>query len=147
MKLSISEILKKCSEASKKEEKIAILRKYDSTVLRNILKMCYDANLEWMLPEGAPPYKPNPFVDQQGILYTELRKTYLFCKGGGREDISQTKREFLYVQFLEHIDPEDAKLMIAVKDKQMPYKGITKKLVNECWPGLIDEPQKEEVKK
>ena len=131
----------------KKEEKIAILRKYDSTVLRNILKMCYDANLEWMLPEGSPPYKPNPFVDQQGILYTELRKTYLFCKGGGRAALSHPNREFLYVHFLEHIDPEDAKLMIAVKDKQMPYKGITKKLVNECWPGLIDEPQKEEVKK
>jgi len=39
---------------------------------------------------------------------------------------------------LETIDKEDAKLLIAVKDKKIPYKGITKKFVEEMYPGLLE---------
>jgi len=35
---------------------------------------------------------------------------------------------------LESIHPEDAKLMLSVKDKKLPYKGITTKLVQEAFP-------------
>jgi hypothetical protein len=29
-----------------------------------------------------------------------------------------------------------------VKDKKLPFKGITAKLVNEAWPGIISEKEK-----
>jgi hypothetical protein len=38
---------------------------------------------------------------------------------------------------LESIHPKEAKVLIAVKDKKLPYKGLTKKLVEEAFPGLL----------
>jgi hypothetical protein len=43
----------------------------------------------------------------------------------------------MFIQILESIDPEDAKLLLAVKDKRIPYNGITQKLVKEAFPNLL----------
>ena len=72
------------------------------------------------------------------MLYGSLRKMYLFI-GEGNPAVTKNKREILFVNMLESLDPEDAKLLLAVKDKKMPYKGITKKLVTETFPGLIED--------
>jgi hypothetical protein len=42
----------------------------------------------------------------------------------------------LFIQFLETIDKDDAKLMIAVKDKKIPFKGITSNMVKKAFPDL-----------
>lgn len=55
-----------------------------------------------------------------------------------------TRREQLFIQFIEGLEPEDAKLMCSVKDKKIPYKGITAKLVNTAFPGLILEKEKKQ---
>ena len=43
----------------------------------------------------------------------------------------------MFIQTLESIDPEDAELLCSIKDKKIPYKGITSKLVTEAYPGLF----------
>jgi hypothetical protein len=35
---------------------------------------------------------------------------------------------------LESVDPSDAKLLVAAKNKKLPFKSITKKLVMETFP-------------
>ena len=82
------------------------------------------------------PYKENDLVDQESVLYSESRRLYLFTEGGN-PNLKQTRREYLFIQLLESIDKEDAKLMIAVKDKKLPYKGINVDIVNKAFPGLI----------
>ena len=53
----------------------------------------------------------------------------------------------MFVGLLERLDPEDAKLLIAVKDKKLSYKGLTYKLVKDTWPDLLPEEEvKQEVK-
>jgi len=47
------------------------------------------------------------------------------------------KREGLFLNLLESLNPEEADLLVAAKDKNMKYKGITKKMVNETFPNLI----------
>jgi hypothetical protein len=47
------------------------------------------------------------------------------------------RREGLFLNLLESLNPEEAELLIAAKDKKMKYKGITKKLVNDAFPNLI----------
>ncbi len=138
MKLGISEILAQAVKKETKEEKIELLRKYDSVTLRTILQGAFDPNIEWELPEGDPPYKPCDYLDQQGRLYQETRRLWIFLKGR-RPDIPPVKKEALFIGLIESLDKEDAKLMLAVKDKKMPYKGITYKLVQEAFPGLLPE--------
>jgi len=137
MKLSLSEILKKASDFDKKQDRIDYLRQNDSPALRALLKYAYDEKVKFLLPEGEPPYKPNELPDQEGTLYSELRRLYLFIEGGN-PNLKPTRREYLFVQLLETIDKEDAKLLIAVKDKKIPHKGITKKFVEELYPGLLE---------
>lgn len=137
MKLGLAEILKKASEFDKKQERIDWLNKWDSAALRAVFKYAYDPKVKFLLPEGAPPFKVNDLPDLQSVLYSELRKLYLFIEGGN-PSLKQTRREYLFVQLLENLDKEDAQLIIAVKDKIIPYKGITKKFVEEMYPGLLE---------
>ena len=138
MRLSISEILDRVSKAKTKSEKLETFRQYDNPTLRSILKHTLDKNIVFDLPEGAPPYRPSDHVESQGMLYSEARKIYLFVKGG-HPGLSNLKRESLFITMLESVDPKDAELLIAMKDKKLPYKGITAALVTEAYPGLIDE--------
>lgn len=136
MKLGVAEILEKVSKLKSEEEKIALLRANNTVALQTILKGAFDPGIIWELPEGVPPYKPNDLVDQQHRFYAECRKMYLFIKGG-HNNLTPLKRERLYIELLESIDPADANLLIAIKDKKMPYTGITLKLINKAIPGLI----------
>ena len=136
MRLGIAEILKKVSESKTKEEKLEIFRKNDSSAIRTILKFALDPNIKWALPEGNPPYKPCPYLDQHSMLYQEARRLYLFVEGGN-DNLKPIKRESLFITLLESVDPEDAKVLLAAKDKKLPYKGITVNLINEAYPGLI----------
>lgn len=138
MRKSISEILKQVSEQSGKQSKIDMLRENYTPVLAQILQYALDPRIKWLLPEGEPPFKQNVFPGQETVLYSEARRLYLFVEGGN-PNLTNIRRETLFIQLLEMLHPEDAKVIIAAKDKKIPYKGITAKLVNEAFPGLIME--------
>lgn len=136
MKLGISEILRMANDAQDDHARLHILRINDSPTLRNMLNLALNKNIIWQLPVGIPPYKPNDLVDQQHRLYTEMRKMYLFIEGGS-PNLKQLRRETLFIELLESLDPEDAKLVLAAKDKNFPYNNITIELINTAFPGLI----------
>jgi hypothetical protein len=137
MKLGISEILRKANDAPDDHARLHILRVNDSPTLRNMLNLALDKNVKWQLPDGIPPYKPNDLVDQHHRMYTEMRKMYLFIEGGS-PNLKQLRRETLFIELLESLDPEDAKLVLAAKDKYIPYNNITVELINIAFPGLIN---------
>ena len=47
------------------------------------------------------------------------------------------KREKMFLDILETVHPRDADLLVGMINKDMPIKGITKKLVKEAFPDLI----------
>lgn len=136
-KEGIAEILDRISKLKTKEEKIAALRRDHSIVLENIIDLCFNPRLKFVLPTGEPPYKPQPKeADCQATLYANLRKFGVFLETGPYPNMRPYKRESQFVQFLESLDPDDAKLVIAIKDKKLPYKGMNRKLFEEAWPAL-----------
>jgi hypothetical protein len=142
MKYSISEILNICSKLPN-EEKVKCLVQNDTAAMRAVLQYALDPRVEWLLPIGAPPYKPCEFPDQEGNLFRDIRKLNLFVRGGDHPTMHILKRETLFIQFIETLDPADAALICSIKDKKLPYKGITAKIVNQAYPGLIMEKEKE----
>jgi len=138
MNLSISEILKKTSEIKNRKEKIEYLQKNQSTPLLMILQYAFDPNVEWILPEGNPPYRKNDLVDQEGILYAESRRLKNWIKGVNPDfEKQELRNQAQFINLLESVDKDDAELLIAIKDKKMPYKGITYKLVKETFPHIL----------
>jgi hypothetical protein len=137
MKLLISEVLQKVSNAKTKAEKIKILQQHNTNALRAILIANYDESVVSMLPEGEVPFTPNdaPKGTEHTVLEQEYRKLYLFFKGGS--SINQTTRENLFIQMLEGLQEEEAELLVLVKDKglQKKYK-LTKACVEEAFPQI-----------
>lgn len=137
-KLPISTILETASQFKTNQEKIQYLRQHDSSALRTVLQYAMDPKVKWLLPEGEPPYKKNQNIDQEGMLYAEARRLYLFVEGGN-PNLTKLKREMLFIDLLQSVHPKDAELLISVKEKKLPYKNYSKKLINEAFPGLINE--------
>jgi hypothetical protein len=143
MKLGIGEILSKATKMKSKEEKVEYLRKNDCRSLQDIIQYALHPAIKWDLPEGTPPYTPTAFFDQENMLYRELRKLSLFVNGNGK-NLPPAKLENLFIQILESVAPEDAKLLCLVKEGKLP-KGITPSLIEEVWPGLIPNETDQKV--
>jgi len=133
----ISDIFKEIEKTTGRKNKIAKLKEYESNnTFMQILEAVCDVRVVFQLPEGNPPYKtPDDMIDNTGGLYQEVRKMYIFTKNQRSANIHQIKRERVFIEMLESIHPEDANLMLGVKEKKLPYKGITSKLVEEAFPG------------
>jgi len=136
-KEGVAELLERVSKISSRKEKVDVLRKDHNLALENIVDLCFNPNLVFNLPEGSPPYTPQPKeMDAQGVLFANLRKFSIFLENGPYKNLRPFQRENQFVQFLEMLDPDDAKLVLSIKEKKMPYKGITRKLFEEAWPAL-----------
>lgn len=136
MKKSIYNVLKECAEPKEINKRVELLQKNSTPIILNILKFAFDPNIKFLLPEGDPPYKPCEYVDQESRLYQEARKLYLFVEGGN-PNLTKFKRESLFIQFIEGIDKNDAILMLSVKDKNLPFKSLTKEVVKKAFPDLF----------
>jgi hypothetical protein len=97
-----------------------------------------------LLPEGEPPFKPTaePMGMTPTNLFSEAKRFYVFC----RKDLTAIKRESLFIGLLESIHPEEAKIVIAVKDQKLHkmFPKITHKLVSDA--GIIPAPVAKEKK-
>lgn len=137
MRKSVAEILEESTKITNKEERIQFLRNNANPTMLKVIQWAYDPRIKWMLPEGKVPYNPTKYLDQEGNLYNEARRLYLFVEGGN-PNLKPVRREFLFIQLLESLAPGEASLLEAVKDKKIPYKGFTQKFVEEVFPGLTN---------
>lgn len=135
MQVSVAEFLDKVGKLKKTEEKVNSLRANDSFVLRVILQAAVDPSVVWLMPEGEPPFKKNELVDQEHMLINEARKIRYFIKGF-HDDLPHNKRELMFIEFLEKLDPKDAELICLIKEKKLP-KGITIQHVRSAFPDLV----------
>jgi len=137
MQLLLHEVLQKISNAKTKAEKINLLHQYNTPALRQILIANFDESIISMLPDGDVPYNKNdaPEDTEHTRLVHEYRKLYLFFKGGA--NISQTRRETLFIQLLEGLHKGEAEVLCLMKDKKLGKRWkITKQCVEEAFPQI-----------
>ena len=136
MNLSVYEMLQNVDNEKTKAKKIELLRQYSSTrALMAILDFALDAGWVWLLPPGVPPYTPSPKeADLQHVLKSDYRRLQYFVNTAVGKQMKPLRRETMFIELLEAVDYHDAKLLVAAKDKKMPFKSINKKLVMEAFP-------------
>lgn len=121
----------------------------DGSPLEKIFQYAFLPEQKFILPDGEPPFKKEaaPIGMTPANFIQEIRKFYIFC----RKDLSSAKRETLFIQLLEGIHPEEAKILIAIKDQNLSklYPNITRKVLADAGylPPLTPEEAKEAVKK
>ena len=131
-----SEILSKVAKLKTKKEKVDYLQRYNTDALRMVIKASFDPKIEWALPEGDVPYRANeaPEGTEHTVLSQEARTLFNFIKGGNGQ-LTQNKRETMFVQMLEGLHADEAKLIVAAKDKKLHqvYKGLSANVVKEAF--------------
>ena len=131
------EVLQKVSNAKTKAQKVKLLEEYNTPALRALLIANFDESVISMLPDGEVPYKKNeaPEDTEHTKLDHEYRKLYLFFKGGA--NISQTRRETLFIQLLEGLHQGEAEVLCLVKDKKIGKRWkITRQCVEQAFPSI-----------
>lgn len=137
----VYEVLDLVQNAKSQEERVQILKDNNSLGIRDVLRAAFDDTIVFNLPKGLPQYRS--FVSTDGITPTSLMRsttqfTY-FVKHGKGDTLTALKREGIFLRLLEGIDPKDAEILCAVKEKALEQKfpAITKELVRTVWPKLI----------
>ena len=131
-----SEVLDRVHKAKTKDQKVKILRDNNSDALRMVLKAGFDPKIEWVIPEGDVPYTPNesPEGTEHTVLAMEAQRLWHFIKGADRQT-KQHQKESMFFQLLEGLHQNEAKLVIAAKDKKLHqlYKGLSSNVVREAF--------------
>ncbi len=138
MRFLMHEVLQKVSNAKTKKEKIKLLQEMNSNALRMLLIINFDDSVISMLPAGDVPYTPNdaPEGTEHTILEKEARLLHHFFKGGS--NVSQVKREQMFVQMLEGLNKGEAEALVLAKDKRIGKRWkITKATVTEAFPAIV----------
>lgn len=138
MKLLISEVLQKVSNAKTKARKIELLQQYNTDALRMLLIWNFDESVISELPAGEVPFNPNeaPVGTEHTVLEKEARLLYNFVQGGNN-GLQQSRRENMFIQMLEGLHKDEANVLCLVKDKQLGKKyKITKACVSEAFPQI-----------
>jgi len=137
MKLLMHEVLQKVSNAKTKKEKINLLGRFNTPALRMLFIINFDESVVSLLPPGDVPYKPSDAPDgtEHTMLEKEARLLHHFFKGGS--NVSQNKREQMFIQMLEGLSAGEAEVLCLAKDKKIGKRWkITKACVTEAFPSI-----------
>jgi hypothetical protein len=133
-----TEILDEFQKAQTKQERIAVLKKYDHKNFREFLYYALEPTIEFDVE--VPNYRPAP--EPAGLNYTyldlEVKKLYRFIKDHKLRPAGLTpeKQKQLLVVVLESLYKDEAELLAKVLQKKFKIPNLTIKLVQEAYPGM-----------
>lgn len=140
IRTAIAEVISDTVACKSVKAKVENLQKHDTVPLRQVLRLIYDENIEFLLPDTPPPFKENELVDLDTMLYREARRLRIFFLGGGYDNLNKNRREALFIQLLEDLDPRDSKILAENMISHTPVKGLTKKTLEAAFPTLFTDP-------
>ena len=148
----VFEIFDLASRQRSKAKKVEVLQKYANMALKALLIWNFDDSVQSALPEGPVPYsgydEQNVYTGTlsdkiesrtrdmyesgnfslgssdttaRTTLRREARNLYHFVKGGN-DDLSNTRREMMFINILESVHPLEAEILVLVKDKKLTDK-------------------------
>ena len=126
-----------------KEEQVAELQKYSNhTPLKYILKWNFDYTIQSVLPEGSPPFNA---AEEDGpprdSLWSSINLFPVFVKSQQSASMRMLQIEKQFIDLLEHIEAEEAEVIVLTKDKKLQEKyDITVETVTAAFPGFINDP-------
>lgn len=132
---TIPEILKQTSTAETQEARIAVLRKFNSTPLKHLLRYAYDPMVAF--DAKVPSYKMSNMPEGHHIssLYQEHKRLYLFLRGAA---CPIRRKNQILLQILELMDPVESQFLEDMFHKDMSrYPGVDIDLINKAFPGCI----------
>ena len=133
----IHEVIDLVAKAKTRDEKISLLKQHETQALKDVLVGTYDSRVEWNLPEGKPPFEPAVEGSVPSNLLKRTNQFNYFIKGGTGDTLPAFKREGIFISLIEQVHPADTEIVLKMVSKKPLAKGLTKKLIEEAFPGLV----------
>ena len=133
---SIVEILGLVEETKGKQSKVDILKQFAGrNDVKYALKAAFDDRVQFTLPEGIPegtvvgdPDTPEGAMDMAPERFIRVFKRMQYWVEGGSAQASAAKREEIFLNTLRSLEKTEAEFLLAIKDKTMPFKSVTKEI-------------------
>jgi hypothetical protein len=102
------------------------------------LKAAFDPRVVFTLPEGLPDNAvvgdketPEGAMDLAPERLIRVYKRMQYWVEGGSGQAKPAKREEIFLDTLRSLEKSEAEFLLAIKEKTMPIKGITKEICEE----------------
>lgn len=149
------EIFEEISAMKKRDEKVAELKTYfDNSMIVQLLVLGFNDYVKQaiVLPDSVPTpkthekdekglYIPSPENSHPSNLIKEHKKLWMFINKSKSTPKNILRIERIYLGMLESIHPKDAELLANVMAGVWPYKKITKAMVKEALPFVLNKPE------
>ena len=139
---SIVEILALVEETKGKQSKIDILKQFvERNDVKYALKAAFDERVQFTLPEGLPegtvigdPDTPEGAMDMAPERFIRVfKRMQYWVKGGLANSTSKvTKQEEIFLNTLRSLEKSEAEFLLAIKDKTMSFKSVTKEICEDA---------------
>lgn len=139
---NLYEVFDEFQKAPNRDAKIEVLRNNKSYALECVLRGTFHPDIKYVF-DKLPKF--NDSLSPPGMGYTgihqELDRAYLFEVNNPRVSANLTleKKEHLLIQMLESMEQREAEIYAGMLMKKLPVKGLTYKLVQEAFPGLLPD--------
>ena len=135
---SVVEILGLVDDTKGKQAKVDILKQYlERQDVKYALKAAFDERVQFTLPEGLPdgvvigdPDTPEGAMDMAPERFIRVYKRMQYwVKGGSANNTSKAaKQEEIFLNTLRSLEKSEAEFLLAIKEKTMPFKSVTKEI-------------------
>ena len=133
---SIVEILGLVEETKGKQSKVDILKQFvGRNDVKYALKAAFDDRVQFTLPDGLPdgfvvgdPDTPAGAFDIAPERFIRVFKRMQYWVEGGTAQAKQSKREEIFLDTLRSLEKSEAEFLLAIKEKTMPFKSVTKEI-------------------
>lgn len=123
-----------------RKKKVEVLRRNRSYALLNVLKGTFDNDIQFTI-KTIPHYNVSdaPIGMGYNTIHQELGRSYIFEKGNPRTDpnLTDRRKEEILIQILEGLEKKEAEIFVGMLTKKLNVPGLTTKIVEEAFPGLI----------
>lgn len=142
------EIFALVADAASVEQRVKILQENATFELKTILQGAFQRDIEFDIPEGAPPYTPDkgPAGKQVQHISKAIRVLVHCVTSSPRR---KEQKQSIFIKLLETVHADDAIILIAMKDRQIgiprgPYAKMSETTVRKAFPNLLKDLEPED---
>ena len=130
--MEIHEVFTDLGRKNDGESRAKVLLDNDSLALRTLMRLNYDKTIKLNLSDEIE-YKPAPRHE----VYTTINKETKNYVKLISPSLSRDKADNLFISMLESLDPREAKILKASKNKNLKMRGLSRKIAIEVWGNRI----------